>query len=537
MRNHPREFTDTSAVVAAMQACDRLAVRAAAAEAPREVVVEATSGPFTLRRWEAGETTRLNSAHWQNAVDAPINEDLVAMLSSLRARCGYEAANNPWIEGMIFTHQVDVVGPAGPTLQVQSSNREYNEALEKWFKRWWNPQDGTSPKPDAAGKRSGPQMLSGWLGRWWKSGEFFEQKVSASSDESPITLRLLGINPKRVDTPADVIGAGNVVLGIESNRDGRPLRYYVQDSVRFGPYAAYGTNYTPVPRDLMLHGFWQDEEDQVRGFPWLSSSLPAAADLRDYDDQVLDAARSAADHAICLHTTHPDAPFIEISEEVEVSRRTYKTMPPGWTPFQLQPGQPAANYVEYRRERQAELGRSRNMPLMIIRLDASKHNYSSARFDSQNYQRGNVCIQAGLTVYLFELVADVARELALAAKARDPRVEAVLANPPADVQYAFTGWPVRPHVDPVKERNAHQVGLQTLQESLHDVLATEGKDFEQHMRTLEREFARMAEVKVGNTTLADLFLSMFLRGGTTATALSTVVDDEQSTEIPEETAV
>src|SRR5687768_2173239 len=75
---------------------------------------------WTLRRWEAAETNRLNRTHWRNATGAPINEDLSGDLRTLRARCRYESYNNPIVEGVIGTHQVDLVGVQGPTLQVRS---------------------------------------------------------------------------------------------------------------------------------------------------------------------------------------------------------------------------------------------------------------------------------------------------------------------------------------------------------------------------------------------------------------------------------
>jgi capsid protein len=107
------------------------AVPAAAppAAAPRYDALPAWS--HSERRWEGATTDRLNEAHWVHAADESINAWLSEQLGVLRGRALYEAKNNPTVFGMLATHADAIVGPDGPTLQVQSDDARYNDALEQ----------------------------------------------------------------------------------------------------------------------------------------------------------------------------------------------------------------------------------------------------------------------------------------------------------------------------------------------------------------------------------------------------------------------
>jgi hypothetical protein len=103
--------------------------------------------------------------------------------------------------------------------------------------------------------------------------------------------------------------------------------------------------------------------------------------------------------------------------------------------------QPAATdneYIDYRSERQRDVGRPVGMPLMSVRLDSSKHNYSSARFDAQVYRRGVSKVRGWLKLRVLDrLVNIIAREAQLYATA-NPRWEfAALRKRPGERQISL----------------------------------------------------------------------------------------------------
>jgi lambda family phage portal protein len=429
---------------------------------------------WTLRRWEAAETTRLNKAHWQKVNGQSINVDLLHDLERLRTRSANEVSNNPTLEGVIHTYATDVAGRNGPTLKIRSDKEAFNKALAAvWKKLFWK-------NLDIAGRLGGVDWIKLNVRSLFINGEFVSQKVTskkAVGARLPITMRLKVIHPRRLGTPPMLAGDPDVVLGVRQTADGEPIEYLISDPLRFGPFTLEQARYSAVPAAAVMHRYITLEEDQARGVPWLATPLQSAADMHDYDAQVLDAARAGADNAVFLSTDHPDANYIDVgSETAEVERRQIQTLPPGWKPTMLQQSQPMGNYVEYRSERQRDVGRPVGMPLMMIRLDSSGHNYSSARFDGQIYLRGVQALQGWLERRsLDELVEDVRREAQLYALA-NPRWEhaaALRESVPYETQWI---WPVPPHVDPKKEADAETIGLQNGTRTYEESCAANGTD-------------------------------------------------------------
>lgn len=427
------------------------------------------ANPIARRRWEAADTNRLNRAHWQNAQERSINLDLQEKLATLRARCSHEASCNPMVEGVIRTHTNDVVGPVGPGLQIQSESAAYNEARERIWREWW-------AAPDINGKLAGVDLLRLWVRSIWLAGEYLAELTVDQNQKGPVKTRLLAMTASRLATPPDQTGKADTMLGVRFDPNGKPLAYWISTGSVTGRAAL--SEYVEKPADKIVHGFERAEPDQIRGCPLLASSLQVIADLRDYDDQVLDAARSAADQGVLLYTDHPDAEYVCVNESEEIERRTTSTMPPGWKAYQLTPQQPSTRYIEYREERHREIGRPVDMPLMSIRLDSRRYNYSSARFDGQGYARGLAAFQEWIARdTLDRLEALVAREATLAG---------ALPAPPADVRRVWN-WPKRPHVDPKKEADAERTRLENGTLTYVDALAAYGLDLDTVIAQRQRE--------------------------------------------------
>ncbi|MGB0768411.1 MAG: phage portal protein, partial [Phycisphaeraceae bacterium] len=143
-----------------------------------------------------------------------------------------------------------------------------------------------------------------------------------------------------------------------------------------------------IAADLVAHRFQRNEPGQVRGIPWLAPCLQVIADIRDGDNEILDAVRNAAEFAVFGEATGPDVDFVAVNESTDLERRTLKMMAPGYSVKGVQANQPNTSYLDFRDERIREIGAPVQMPLLRVKHDASDHNYSSARFDDLGYWRG-----------------------------------------------------------------------------------------------------------------------------------------------------
>lgn len=437
--------------------------------------------------WAAAETNRLNEAHYSRVEDdQSINDRISADLPTTRSRCIAEAEENPTVDGVIFTHQVDIVGRDGPTLEVQSESNEYNEWLEAHWKRWFR-----APTPNP--KMSGATLLRLWVRALWEKGEFLAQKITKNNAGTPVAMRVQPIAPSRLGTPPDQFGNAWLAEGVEIRPDGEPLRYHLQKLAGIGNLS-FGAEYEPVPAEDIIHMFVARQEDQLRGVPWLKPALPTTARLAEYDADVGEAARQAASTGVYWHTKHPDAPYLNLDAQETLERGMQSTGPPGWEPSMLTPQQPTTQYKDYREECHADIGRPVCMPKMIVRLDAGRHNYSSARFDGKNYDRAVESIQYLISGSsksvgpLSELVDDVAREAELYELSQGDSTRKPPRRPD-DVEYQWT-WPRPPHVDPVKERNADRIELEIGAADYQDVLARTGETVDgmiaKRKRTLQK---------------------------------------------------
>jgi len=428
-----------------------------------------TVGSLAVRRWEAAKTGRLNAGHWKDATGEKLNDAIAEDGETLVARCTLERDRNGYVAGVMRTHATDIVGEDGPSLQLQSDDPEYDAEFKQVFDEWW-------ARPDLNGVLSGVDFLTGLVNLRWTHGESLWQMVDDEAvprGSKRLSLRLHDVNPTRLVNPLDP-GAARIKLGVERDRYGRPLAYWIDedddDSFSFVPERFDAKD--------VIHDFDRLEPGQIRGIPFLAPVLQVVADLRDYDAAVLDAARIAADYCILLVSDHPDAEFVLVNETTPVKRRQISTAPPGWKPFEFKAQHPTTNYVEFRKERLRELGRPVGMPLLVVQSDASNHNYSSARFDSQTYHRGNRAFQGRVSRGPLARVVD--------AVAAEAELRGMTRKRPRKVWHVWT-WPVPPHVDPTKEANAAKTRLETGTSTIADELAVAGKDLETHVDALERE--------------------------------------------------
>lgn len=414
---------------------------------PRSVPIEferdETRGDwYRIQRahFESTELDRLNEAHWQVVDDSPINDVLSYRLPTMRARSNHEFWNNPTLKGLVLSHTVAVVGDDSPLIDLQAEDEDgdrWCDEAEQVWEQWCR-------NSDAAGRINLSTRIKRWNRGCWLDGEWLDQLVYPPDATGDVRLRLHEIETKRLASPMDSLGDTSIVMGIKRDRYRRPLEYFVNDSI---DYLGRGTWYKAVN---IMHG-WDEamaEPGQARGVPWAQIGLPVAADLRDYDTQVLDAARAAADMALVAFTRHPDAEFVgDVPTSVTFRRRRINNLAPGWELGQVQPHHPTATYKEHRQERQGDLGRAEGVPSMVTRLDARDHNYSSARFDYGLMHESAKHVRA--TLYnpkLFVLASLVLREAQLAG---------ILRPPPRRVWTNFV-WTAMPQIDDEKASAAEE---------------------------------------------------------------------------------
>jgi lambda family phage portal protein len=404
----------------------------------------------SARRWESAETSRLNAAHWQSVqVTTDINEDLVEDLQTLQRRCRYEAQNNSLIEGAIETHATDIGGDDGPSLQVRTDNPAFNEKIETLWADWVH-------HCEYQHDLSMVDLIHGWVGQLWYHGEFLCQDILGNY---AMEYRLLDIGADRLDFASRM--KGDVVMGVEVNKTGQPIAYWIKED-------DYSGRSKPIAASLIHHGFRRRFAGQLRGIPILAGGLQPVADLRDYETQVMDAARSAADGATWLVTDHPDAKYVPLkpTDTWANMRRTARAAAPGWKPMSVSATQPAATHRNFKEDKERDIGLPAEMPLMILRHDSSKHNLSSARYDGVRYSRSISRVQKWFDRRILNSALN--RLITLSRLDGTLRIDS-----PKQLKIRWS-WPKPPSNDPFKEAMASRIRLENGTASLSEEIANTG---------------------------------------------------------------
>lgn len=414
------------------------------------------------RNWDAAITTEENAHQWVNATGRTINEALVDHYDRLCDRSALEARRNPTVEGVIKSHATDVVGDEGPGLVMMTDDDAWNSEAEAIFTE-------VSGCVDASGTLSLGEWLRQDIYQAWVTGDMVCQIVEDPDCDTAIKTRVHPINPNRLRSPFPGRQAERMLLGIERTKLNRPTNYWFTDEIQ-SEFGYISQEYTAVPSRDVLHWFQSLEPGQVRGFPWMASALQCISDLREYDGAVLDAAKVQAMHNAVMETLNPNIEPEEDPADLRLKKMGITRSPVGWQIRALQTSHPGNNNTDFRKERSRDLGRPVGMPLMQVRLDSSGHNYSSARFDAQIYQKANRVIQGSLgrhRIYpLMQLTLIEAMRMGILKPKLFSRKQVMFR------------WPQPPHVDPVKEAMAERIRLENKTMSPQQACAAHNLDFD-----------------------------------------------------------
>jgi capsid protein len=154
--------------------------------------------------------------------------------------------------------------------------------------------------------------------------------------------------------------------------------------------------------------------------------------------------------------------------------------------------QPAATYRDFRKEKQTDIANVLEMPLMILRKDASNHNMSSARFDGSRYAKAVERIQAKLerrmlTMIVRRLVRIAQYTGVLPPTPRKAELDALAFEFPNVLLPISWTWPKPPPVDQLKDAMAERIKMENGTLALSEAIAADGRRPEETLRIRSRD--------------------------------------------------
>ena len=437
-----------------------------------------------------------------------INSDLDGPLPIMRARGRHLAANNEHGRRFLSMVAANIVGRNNPQLQVRAFfqsaknqtatlDKAANDAIEIHWVRWGKTADIT-------GKHRN-------LSAFWRmvakaAARDGEALVRIVRDRNlPYGIGLQALEADRLDENINTrLSNGNAIRqGVEIDGAGRAVAYHIRTN---HPGENYVTN-TPgverVPVADMMHLFIPERAEQVRGVTWFHAVIIRGSTIHRFEDAAVVAAEVGASKIAALERSDDssDGGALGMADgtsngmgsgipQMSVQAGEMFELPPGYKLNSWNPEYPHANFDSFLKACLRGLAAGLDVAAHNLTGDMTDVNYSSARIAELAEREMWMCLQDW---FIASIVEPVYQEwLSIALLRGDIRFETSGKALPAERWDKFANasrflgrrwaW-----VDPAKEMEANQAGVQLGVTSRTRIAAEQGIDIEDVIDELEQE--------------------------------------------------
>lgn len=249
--------------------------------------------------WEASDRDRFRGAKWLVS-RLSTNSALESEWETLAERSEDLFRNDAYAASAINGRVDNVVGKGmRPQARIQASDvgltdtaaEAVNASLESLYHEWSRTERF----------RLTQRLAERCCGIY---GESIEVDGDIGAADKPVPLSSQVVNPKRVQTPPGRIGDKRIRMGVEVDRNGKPVAYWIR---KFDPGDTLNVDqqFDRVPAERVRHCFEPLFPGQLRGVPWLAPGMAALKDIKDFAEAHLIAEQTAACFAAFIKTTDP----------------------------------------------------------------------------------------------------------------------------------------------------------------------------------------------------------------------------------------
>lgn len=380
--------------------------------------------------------------------------------------------DNPIAAGLLSRAVENVVG-CGIRPQARTEDEEWNNRAEELFEEW-------SHRADVRGLDSFYELQQLAVRSYLRDGDFGAVLLDSG--------QLQMVESDQLAAPTDKRFTPNHVDGIDLDDRGKPIAYHIvkgRGDQHYYPRRRDQVERIKVPADDFIFVARRNRLGQTRGEPCFAQSFELFDQLDGLIESVVVAARMAACFGMVITSNYPPNQLPNITGADGRSYREWnmepgmiKTLEPGETVSQVKPDHPSQNFSDFMATIGRLLGLQLGMPLELVFMDFSRTNYSSARAALIQARQSFKQIQDRMIthfcrrVYLWNVrrwIEDGLLEL------REDWARHVWATP---------AWK---WIDPLKEIQAHLVGVDAGMMTLSDVAKSQGRDLLELLEQRARE--------------------------------------------------
>jgi len=502
------------------------------------------------RMYQAAKGSRLTAGFGTSTTSA--DSELISSLANLRNRSRALVRDAAYAKRAKVIVQNNVIGSGiGMQAQVMSTRdtlrEDVNDQIEEAWRQW-----SRAGSCHTGGSLHFADFERALMGQIFEAGEVFVRKHHRAFGDSEIPLALELIEAERIadefmnPVPPGPAAAGAMVkMGIEVDRYGRPLAYWIRSrhpgELRF--IQGETDQIERVPADQIMHLRLVDRWPQTRGEPWLHAVARKLNDMDGYSEAEIVAARGAASYVFTIETPEGDSPLAgqapestadggsEIQKTIEVEPGMGVRLNAGEEWKTHAPTRPNTALDPFMRYMLREVAAGAGTSYESLSRDYSQSNYSSSRLallDDRDLWK--MLQQWFLRNFRTPLHRQWLQAAVLASAIPGIRLEEYAAAPEKFEAVLFKprgwGW-----IDPTKEVEAYKEAIKGGLATVSDVIAATGggQDLEDVLRQRERELKLMDQLGLEFDTSP----SVYVKAAAPASAKDSKPKDAQNDPDPD----
>lgn len=498
--------------------------------------------------YRAGDRLSQELAGWDPMLQSPdaamwgLRDDVVARGTDLGRNNGFAAgARQSQVDNVIGANWMLAVEPNWHALGLASMSDDerdaWEEHVEEAFDEWANDPGNWV---DAGRRVSFIGLLRQAFTSWFDSGEFLgiahwlDDRVGPGRARYATALQM--VSTDRLGNPGNASDTATLRNGIELGPHGEPLAYHIRCAHPYDPWIGVDAfrwerfeREDSYGRPNVLHGFVVEGDGMTRGVSPMATVIETFRLHDVYDRAIAKAALINTLIAATIETQSGlDSDVLETmfggaedpvtgvkrpaigGPPMKLDRTIIPKLPVGTTFKFTNPVQPAgAAYQQFTdavlRREAAGLGTS----FEELSKDYSKTNYSSARasllgaWKAITGRSSFLERTAAAPIYGLWFEEAVDRGIVELPTMRRNAGVGFYERRSAWLRHAWIG-PGRGHIDPVKERQAYQIGRDTYTDTLQSANAEQGRDWRKVARQTARENRVLRRLDLPVATTASL---------------------------------
>lgn len=462
------------------------------------------------RGYDAGVVDRLTHSFTGSYV--PINEEIKQGLKRMRARSRDICMNNDYGKRFLYLVKSNVVGVNGIKLQARAMRDETrldeidNKLIERAWSDWGKPFNCSSDR-----KLSFRDVENLAIASIARDGEVLIHLVSTPGDGYGLRLRVLPGEYLDENFNGDLPGGNRVVLGIEYDARGVVVAYHIRKrNVKAWVNVYPERDYHRIDAADIIHLHITDFPEQARGVPWLHTSIRRLNMIGKYEEAELVAAAIGASKMGFIKSPTGDSAGVsdliddgeedddgEVIQQMEAG--VIEQLGEGEEFVGFDPTHPTTAFDGFMRAVLRGASAGLNVAYSGLSNDLENVNFSSIRSGVLEERDQWRTIQRWFSDHFHQRVYErwlpgsiLHQKIPLPMKKVDSKYQAIHWQP--------RGWA---WVDPKKDAEANRMNLGAGVETRANILAQQGRDFDDVIEQLKYENKRAAEAGVSIQQLDD----------------------------------